>query len=88
MKRSKTAAEVITIARSKIGADQNRLEHAFESAANAEIQITDAYSRIRDADMAEEMVIQAKVSILLNAQQAMLSQIVSQPEKILPLLQG
>lgn len=87
MNRSKTAAEVISMARSKIGADQNRLEHAFDYAANAEEQITDAISRIKDTNMAETVTEQAKLTILSNAQEAMLSQIVSLPEQILPLLQ-
>lgn len=86
MRQSKTAASVISMARSKIGADQNRLEHAFQYAANAEEQITSAFSRIRDADMAEESVNQAKYNILAEVQQAMLSQIVKQPEQVLSLL--
>lgn len=87
MNRSKNAAEVISMARSKIGADQNRLEHAFDYAANAEEQISDAVSRIKDTDMADAVTEQAKLTILSNAQEAMLSQIVSLPEQILPLLQ-
>lgn len=86
MRRSKTAASVISMARSKIGADQNRLEHAFQYAANAEEQITSAFSRIRDADMAEESVNQAKYNILAEVQRAMLSQIARQPEQVLSLL--
>ena len=87
MNRSKNAAEVVSMARSKIGADQNRLEHAFDYAANAEEQITDAMSRIKDTDMAEAVTTQAKLTILSNTQEAMLSQIVDLPERILPLLQ-
>ena len=87
MKRSQNAAEVISMARSQIGADQNRLEHAFAYAANAEEQITAANSRIKDTDMAEDVTEQAKLSALANVQEAMLSQIVQQPEKILDLLQ-
>ncbi len=86
MRQSKTAASVISMARSKIGADQNRLEHAFQYAANAEEQITSAFSRIRDADMAEESVNQAKYNILAEVQRAMLSQIARQPEQVLSLL--
>lgn len=87
MNRSKNAAEVVSMARSKIGADQNRLEHAFDYAANAEEQITDAMSRIKDTDMAEAVTTQAKLTILSNTQEAMLSQIADLPERILPLLQ-
>lgn len=87
MNRSRNAAEVVSMARSKIGADQNRLEHAFDYAANAEEQIAAANSRIEDTDMAEAVTSQAKLTILSNAQEAMLSQIVDLPERILPLLQ-
>lgn len=87
MNRSKNAAEVISMARSKIGADQNRLEHAFAYAANAEEQITAANSVIKDTDMAETVAEQAKLTILSNTQEAMLSQIINLPERILPLLQ-
>lgn len=86
MRRSKTAASVISMARSKIGADQNRLEHAFQYAANAEEQVTSSYSRIHDADMAEEAVNQARNNILAEVQQAMLLQISKQPEQVLSLL--
>lgn len=86
MRQSKTAASVISMARSNIGADQNRLEHAFQYAANAEEQVTASYSRIRDADMAEESVNQAKYNILAEVQRAMLSQITRQPEQVLSLL--
>lgn len=87
MNRSKTAAEVVSMARSKIGADQNRLEHAFDYATNAEEQISDAVSRIKDTDMADAVTVQAKLTLLANSQEAMLSQIVDLPERILPLLQ-
>jgi len=87
MNRSRNAAEVVSMARSKIGADQNRLEHAFDYAANAEDQIAAANSRIEDTDMAEAVTTQAKLTILSNTQEAMLSQIVDLPERILPLLQ-
>ena len=86
MRQSKTAASVISMARSKIGADQNRLEHAFQYAANAEEQVTASYSRIRDTDMADEAVNQAKYGILAEVQQAMLAQIYRQPEQVLSLL--
>ena len=86
MRQSKTAASVISMARSKIGADQNRLEHAFQYAANAEEQVTASFSRIHDADMAEEAVNQAKFNILAEVQRAMLSQISRQPEQVLSLL--
>ena len=86
MTRSQTAAVVISMARSQIGADQNRLEHAFTYTSNAEEQITDAKSRIKDTDIAENVMEQARTTVLSNVQEAMLSQIVHQPEKILNLL--
>ena len=87
MNRSRNAAEVVSMARSKIGADQNRLEHAFDYAANAEEQLAAANSRIEDTDMAEAVTAQAKLTILSNTQEAMLSQTIDLPERILPLLQ-
>lgn len=86
LKQSRNAAEVISMARSKIGADQNRLEHALAYAANAEEQITDANSRIKDTDMSEEVTEQAKLTVLANAQEAMLTQLAKQPERVVSLL--
>lgn len=86
MLQAQKAAEVVSMARSKIGADQNRLEHAFVYSANAEEKMAESYSEIRDTDMAEALTIQTKLSILSDVQQAMLSQIASQPEQVLVLL--
>ena len=87
MKRAKTAAEVVSIARGKIGADQNRLEHANGYTSNAEVQMTENYSRIKDMDMAEGILENAKLSILADVSQAIIAQVTSGKEQILRLLQ-
>lgn len=87
LKQSRNAAEVVSMARSKIGADQNCLEHALSYAENAEEQLTAAASRIRDLDMAKGVSELAKLELLSNVQQSLLSQLADQPQRILSLLQ-
>lgn len=77
----------ISDARGTIGADFNRLEHAVQDLSNANIQLSDAYSVIRDADMADLMMKQVKDQILLQAQQSMLSQANQVPQGVLQLMQ-
>lgn len=76
----------ISDARGTIGADYNRLEHAWQDLNQAEIQLTDAESLIRDADVAELMMEQTKLQILTESQQAMLSQANTQAQNVLQLL--
>jgi len=87
MKQAQNAGSIISKARSKIGADQNRLEHAFAFTTNAENQMTDAYSRIKDADMATELMANAKAGILQQVAQSMLSHVTQNAEQVLSLLQ-
>lgn len=77
----------ISSARGTIGADYNRLEHTIQDLSNAHIQLTDAYSVIRDADMAELMKEEIKLQILMQAQQSMQAQANQMPQGVLQLLQ-
>lgn len=73
--------------RSKIGAQQNRLEHTIDNENNIVENTTAAESRIRDTDMAKEMVAFSKSNILEQAGQAMLAQANQSNQSILNLLQ-
>ncbi len=81
-----TAIETVSSARSKLGATQNRLEHTINNLDNASENLTAAESRIRDVDMAEEMMEYTKNNILQQAAQAMLAQANQQPQGVLSLL--
>lgn len=76
----------ISEARGVIGADHNRLEHAVKQLSSAHVDLADAESRIRDTDMAEEMMEHVKLQILTQAQQGMLAQANSRPQQILQLI--
>lgn len=76
----------ISKARGVIGADHNRLETAVQALSHAKENITDAESRIRDTDMAEEMMEHVKLQILTQSQQSMLSQAMAQPQQVLRLI--
>ncbi len=72
--------------RSKLGATQNRLEHTINNLNTSSENLTAAESRIRDVDMAKEMMNQTKNSILSQAAQAMLAQSNQMPQGVLQLL--
>lgn len=72
--------------RSRMGAYSNRLEHAYNNAVNMEENLTAAESRIRDADMAKEMMALAKANILMQASQYVLSLHMQQAQSVLQLL--
>ncbi|TSI04320.1 hypothetical protein FJQ64_15270 [Lysinibacillus sp. BW-2-10] len=72
--------------RAKLGAYQNRLEKAMSVSATTEENLTSSESRIRDVDMAKEMMNQTRESILAQAAQAMLAQANQQPQSILQLI--
>ncbi|WP_318507827.1 flagellin [Bacillus sp. T3] len=76
----------VSSGRSYLGATQNRLEHTISNLDNASENLTGAESRIRDVDMAKEMMNQTKNSILSQAAQAMLAQANQQPQGVLQLL--
>lgn len=77
---------VISASRSRIGAYQNRLEHTSLNLDNIVENTTDAESKIRDTDMAEEMVRYSNNSILTQAGQSMLSQANNRTQGVLSLL--
>lgn len=76
----------ISKSRGVIGADHNRLESAVQALSHAKENITDAESRIRDTDMAEEMMEHIKLQILTQSQQSMLSQAMARPQQVLQLI--
>lgn len=80
------ALEDVSALRSKLGAYQNRLEHTINNLSTAAENLTAAESRIRDVDMAQEMMEFTKNSILLQASQAMLAQANQVPQGVLQLL--
>jgi len=81
-----SALEKVSGERSKLGAYQNRLEHTINNLNTSSENLTAAESRIRDTDMAKEMMEQTKNNILAQAAQAMLAQSNSQPQGVLQLL--
>lgn len=81
-----SALETVSGERSKLGAVQNRLEHTINNLGTASENLTAAESRIRDVDMAKEMMSQTKNNILAQAAQAMLAQANQQPQGVLQLL--
>lgn len=80
------AIEKVSAERSKLGATQNRLEHTINNLGTSSENLTAAESRVRDVDMAKEMMEQTKNSILSQAAQAMLAQANQQPQGVLQLL--
>ena len=78
--------EKISAGRSYLGANQNRLEHTIKNLNNASENLTAAESRIRDVDMAKEMMNSTKANILNQAAQAMLGQANQNPQQVLQLL--
>ncbi|MEK5490500.1 flagellin [Paenibacillus sp. FSL R7-0297] len=80
------ATSTVSSERAKLGAVQNRLEHTINNLGTASENLTAAESRIRDVDMAKEMMQQTKNNILAQAAQAMLAQANQQPQGVLQLL--
>ncbi len=81
------AIATVSSQRSALGAVQNRLEHTIANLDNVVENTTSAESRIRDTDMAEEMVAYSKNSILQQAGQSMLAQANQANQGVLSLLQ-
>jgi flagellin len=81
-----TQIETVSSGRSYLGALQNRLEHTINNLSNAAENLTAAESRIRDVDMAKEMMEFTKNNILTQAAQAMLAQANQVPQGVLQLL--
>ena len=80
------ALKSINDARSDLGAMQNRLEYTAANLTTSTENLTAAESRIRDVDVAKEMVTLSKLNILNQASQAMVSQAKQQPESVSQLL--
>lgn len=80
------AIHKVSTARASLGAVQNRLEHTISNLGVASENLTAAESRIRDADMAKEMMDFTKQQILLQASNAMLAQANTIPQNVLQLL--
>ncbi|MBI4857128.1 MAG: flagellinolysin [Acetobacterium woodii] len=81
-----TAIGQVSAERSRLGAYQNRLEHSIKNLETASENLTSSESRIRDVDMAKEMMQFTKTNILSQAAQSMLAQANQQPQNILKLL--
>ncbi|MBQ7635807.1 MAG: hypothetical protein IJS80_00725 [Lachnospiraceae bacterium] len=74
--------------RAKLGAYQNRLDHAINSLDTSSENLTEALSRIQDTDMASEMATYTQLQVLVQAATSMLSQANERPQNILNLLQS
>ncbi|MEA5136577.1 MAG: flagellin [Candidatus Fimivivens sp.] len=83
----KDAINTVSSTRSDLGAIQNRLEYTVNNLATTTENLTSAESRIRDTDMAKEMMAYTKNNVLSQAAQAMLAQANQQPQSVLQLLQ-
>ena len=81
-----SAITKVSTARSNLGALQNRLEHTIANADNTSENLQAAESRIRDVDMAKQMVSYSKDSILQQAAQSMLAQANQSTQGVLSLL--
>ena len=81
------ALQAVSAQRSSLGAVQNRLEHTIANVDNVVENTTSAESRIRDTDMAEEMVEYSKNNILAQAGQSMLAQANQATQGVMSLLQ-
>jgi len=81
------AIATVSSQRSLLGAVQNRLEHTINNLGTTQENLVASESRIRDVDMAKEMMEFTKNSILSQASQAMLAQANAQPQSVLQLLQ-
>lgn len=80
------AIKTVSAERSKLGAFQNRLEHTINNLSTSSENLTAAESRIRDVDMAKEMMEFTKNNILNQAATSMLAQANQQPQGVLQLL--
>ncbi len=84
--RADEALRILSKQRADLGAYQNRLEHAAKGLMNAYENIQASESRIRDTDMAEQMISYTRYQILTQAANAMLAQANQKPQLVLQLL--
>ena len=87
MSKIQAAIDKVSTQRSKLGALQNRLEHTINNLDTTAENTQAAESRVRDTDMASEMVQYSKNNILTQAGQSMLAQANQQTQGVLSLLQ-
>jgi len=83
-----TAIQTVSTNRANLGAVQNRLEHTISNLSVAAENLSASESRIRDTDMAQEMVSFTRSQILTQAGTAMLAQANQAPQQVLQLLRG
>ena len=88
LKNIEYALHKVTLQRTTLGATQNRLEYTMNNLATTEENLTAAESRIRDADMAEEIINYTKSAMLSQVAMAMLAQAQKQSQSILKLLES
>lgn len=81
------AIGMVSAIRAKLGAYQNRMEHAIANLDVSAENLTEALSRIEDVDMAEEMATYTQKNVLAQAGVSMLSQANERPQQVLSLLQ-
>ena len=82
-----SAIDIVSGIRGEIGAQQNRIEHTISVTATTKENLEASESKIRDTDMATEIVKNQKQSVIEQAGQSMLSQANQMPQGILNLLQ-
>lgn len=85
--QAKGAISKISSIRARLGAYQNRLEHTADSLDITHENVTGAYSRLMDTDMAEEMTEYTNLQVLTQAGTSMLAQANERPQQVLQLLQ-
>ena len=86
MAKVQSALDIVSTQRSKLGATQNRLEHTIANLDTTSENTSASESRIRDTDMAKEMVTYSKNQILVQAGQSMLAQANQSTQGVLSLL--
>ncbi|HEY9071294.1 MAG TPA: flagellin [Candidatus Ozemobacteraceae bacterium] len=86
LSRLNKALDTVSSERSKLGAFQNRLEYAINNIRNTHSNLSAAESRLRDADMAEEMIEFTRNQIVSQSGMAMLAQSNAMPQGVLQLL--
>lgn len=87
IQRGHAALENLSNNRSRIGAQQNRLEHTIANGRNAVENTTAAESRIRDTDIAKETVYNSLINILAQTGEAMMAQANKASQDVVSLLQ-
>ena len=80
------AVSRVSVQRADLGATQNRLEHTIASTDNTAENLQASESRIRDVDMAKEMMNLTRLNVLQQASQAMLAQANQAPQNVLSIL--